>query len=303
MDPFNTLAPSNTPAAVRLNRHYRNLSLVLLLCGTWLFWASHFHSLFDLIQEYGRFVFLGITGAVFANSTGAGGGVIFIPVFSSLGFTETQSVATSFMIQCFGMTAGAISWSVHYRRQHHQDNLWLSLIKTSSFTAIFSVLGLWTSQLLQLNSPSSLHTSFSIFSIVLGIAIIISSKSSTQITRAIMPVDFLWLAVIGYFGGIITAWLSVGVGELVVIYLLLRGICAKMAVAIGVIVSAITVWSASPIHIFSTNSQALYELVLFAGPGAILGGMLARKLVLLLSVKVLKLFFSTWIILTGIVML
>lgn len=303
MDPFNTLAPSNTPAAVRLNRHYRNLSLVLLLCGTWLFWASHFHSLFDLIQEDGRFVFLGITGAVFANSTGAGGRVIFIPVFSSLGFTETQSVATSFMIQCFGMTAGAISWSVHYRRQHHQDNLWLSLIKTSSFTAIFSVLGLWTSQLLQLNSPSSLHTSFSIFSIVLGIAIIISSKSSTQITRAIMPVDFLWLAVIGYFGGIITAWLSVGVGELVVIYLLLRGICAKMAVAIGVIVSAITVWSASPIHIFSTNSQALYELVLFAGPGAILGGMLARKLALLLPVKVLKLFFSTWIILTGIVML
>lgn len=118
-----------------------------------------------------------------------------------------------------------------------------------------------------------------------------------------MPVDFLWLAVIGYFGGIITAWLSVGVGELVVIYLLLRGICAKMAVAIGVIVSAITVWSASPIHIFSTNSQALYELVLFAGPGAILGGMLARKLALLLPVKVLKLFFSTWIILTGIVML
>lgn len=303
MDPFNTLAPSNTQAAVRLNRHYQNLSLVLLLCGTWLFWASHFHSLFDLIQEYGRFVFLGITGAVFANSTGAGGGVIFIPVFSSLGFTEIQSVATSFMIQCFGMTAGAISWSVHYRRQHHQDNLWLSLIKTSSFTAIFSVLGLWSSQLLQLNSPSSLHTSFSIFSIVLGIAIIISSKSSTQITRAIMPVDFLWLAVIGYFGGIITAWLSVGVGELVVIYLLLRGICAKMAVAIGVIVSAITVWSASPIHIFSTNSQALYELVLFAGPGAILGGMLARKLALLLPVKVLKLFFSTWIILTGIVML
>lgn len=303
MDPFNTLAPSNTPAAVRLNRHYRNLSLILLLGGTWLFWASHFHSLFDLIQEYGRFVFLGITGAVFANSTGAGGGVIFIPVFSSLGFTETQSVATSFMIQCFGMTAGAISWSVHYRRQHHLDNLWLSLIKTSSFTAIFSVLGLWTSQLLQLNSPSSLHTSFSIFSIVLGIAIIISSKSSTQITRTIMSVDFLWLAVIGYFGGIITAWLSVGVGELVVIYLLLRGICAKMAVAIGVIVSAITVWSASPIHIFSANSQALYELVLFAGPGAIIGGMLARKLALLLPVKVLKLFFSTWIILTGIVML
>ncbi|GIU39948.1 hypothetical protein TUM4637_42120 [Shewanella hafniensis] len=76
-----------------------------------------------------------------------------------------------------------------------------------------------------------------------------------------------------------------------------------MAVATGVVVSAITVWSASPIHIFSTNSQALFELVLFAGPGAVIGGLLARKLALYLPVKVLKLFFSIWIILTGVVML
>ncbi|MEI8600615.1 hypothetical protein P4S55_05730 [Shewanella sp. PP-Sp27a-2] len=67
--------------------------------------------------------FLGITGAIFANSTGAGGGggVIFIPVFSSLSFSESQSVATSFMIQCFGMTAGAISWSLHYKKRHRED--------------------------------------------------------------------------------------------------------------------------------------------------------------------------------------
>ncbi|WP_346729595.1 sulfite exporter TauE/SafE family protein [Shewanella sp. NKUCC01_JLK] len=255
------------------------------------------------MQEYGRFVFLGITGAIFANSTGAGGGVIFIPVFSSLNFSESQSVSTSFMIQCFGMTAGAISWSLHYKKHHREDDAWSGFVKASLLAAFFSVLGFWSSQLLQLNSPSSLHTSFSIFSIVLGIAIIISSKSSTQITRSIMPVDFLWLALIGYFGGIITAWLSVGVGELVVIYLMIRGLCAKMAVATGVVVSAITVWSASPIHIFPTNSHALFELVLFAGPGAIIGGLLARKLALFLPVKVLKLFFSIWIILTGSVML
>lgn len=303
MSPLNTLVPSNTQSAPRLTRHYRNLSLILLLCGAWLFWASHFHSPFDLIQEYGRFIFLGITGAIFANSTGAGGGVIFIPVFSSLNFSESQSVATSFMIQCFGMTAGAISWSLHYKKRHREDAAWSGFVKAALLTAFFSVLGFWSSQLLQLNSPSSLHTSFSIFSIVLGIAIVISSKSSTPITRAIRPVDFLWLALIGYFGGIITAWLSVGVGELVVIYLMLRGLCAKMAVATGVIVSAITVWSASPIHIFSTNSHALFELVLFAGPGAVIGGLLARKLALYLPVKVLKLFFSIWIILTGSVML
>ena len=76
-----------------------------------------------------------------------------------------------------------------------------------------------------------------------------------------------------------------------------------MAVAIGVVVSAITVWSASPIHVFSSDSHALFELVLFAGPGEIIGGLLARKLALFLPVKTLKLFFSSWIILTGFVMI
>jgi len=57
---------------------------------------------------------LGVVGAVFANLSGAGGGVVFIPVFSELGLTESQSVATSFAIQSFGMTAGAITWSLYY---------------------------------------------------------------------------------------------------------------------------------------------------------------------------------------------
>jgi uncharacterized membrane protein YfcA len=55
--------------------------------------------------------------------------------------------------------------------------------------------------------------------------------------------------------------------------------------------------------VFSDHSHALYELVLFAGPGAIIGGLLARKLALYLPVKTLKLFFASWIILTGSVML
>lgn len=284
-------------------QYYRSLTILFLLSSAWIVWLFQFAQPIALIKEYGKFVFLGVTGAIFANSTGAGGGVIFIPVFSSLDFTETQSVSTSFMIQCFGMTAGAISWSGYYRRHHHQDKTWSGFIPSILLAVTCSVLGLWSSQLWQLNSPSSLHTSFSLFSIVLGIAIIISNQRHTLQSHRLNALDYCWLAIIGYLGGIITAWLSVGVGELLVIYLMLRGVCAKMAVAIGVVVSAITVWSASPIYVFSSSSHALFELVLFAGPGAIIGGLLARKLALFLPVKTLKLFFSSWIILTGSVML
>ncbi|EGM69138.1 protein of unknown function DUF81 [Shewanella sp. HN-41] len=75
-----------------------------------------------------------------------------------------------------------------------------------------------------------------------------------------------------------------------------------MAIATGVVVSAVTVWSASPVHLAS-SSDANFYLVLFAGPGAIIGGLLARKLALYLPVIKLKLFFSSWIILTGAAML
>ncbi|WP_259366763.1 sulfite exporter TauE/SafE family protein [Colwellia sp. BRX8-7] len=66
------------------------------------------------IREYGVFSFIGLLGGIFANSTGAGGGVVFIPLFNQLNFTEQQSIATSFAIQCFGMTAGAFTWWFHY---------------------------------------------------------------------------------------------------------------------------------------------------------------------------------------------
>ncbi|AGH43879.1 hypothetical protein C427_1770 [Paraglaciecola psychrophila 170] len=41
-----------------------------------LFWQTQPLS---LIQEYAGFAFLGLLGAIFANATGAGGGVVFVP--------------------------------------------------------------------------------------------------------------------------------------------------------------------------------------------------------------------------------
>ena len=63
-----------------------------------------------LFVQYAGFTFLGILGAVFANATGAGGGVVFVPFFNQMGLSPSATVATSFAIQCFGMTAGAVTW-------------------------------------------------------------------------------------------------------------------------------------------------------------------------------------------------
>jgi uncharacterized membrane protein YfcA len=107
--------------------------------------------------------------------------------------------------------------------------------------------------------------------------------------------DYCAIISIGLFGGAITAWLSVGVGELLVIYLILRRFDINMAVAAAVVVSAISVWF-SIVHL---HDEVYWQVVLFAGPGAIVGGIFAKSLVTHLSAIKLKLFFASWLLISG----
>lgn len=245
--------------------------------------------------------FLGIIGAIFANLSGAGGGVVFIPVFNYLGFSDGQSLSTSFTIQCFGMTAGAIVWSRHYYQNFTADNNWQAFLPIIFLTAIMSVIGLWTAYSGVIKPPSSLGNIFSVFSILLGIALLLqlflvkqSDKNRTQLST----VDYALLILVGYFGGLITAWLSVGVGELLVFFLIIRGFHITMAIAAAVVVTAITVWSASIEHLW-LNSQTVWQVAMFAGPGAIVGGILAKTLAAKISTTRLKLLLALWILFMG----
>lgn len=250
--------------------------------------------------DYAVFSLLGVAGAIFANSTGAGGGVIFIPFFNQLAFTEQQAIGTSIAIQCFGMTSGALTWWFHYRQQKTDLILWQGFKRIIVITSIASVLGIWLIYGFDIKAQSSLPYSFSWFSLILGLSILLIVfwvKPQRERSQLIF-VDWIAFIVIGLFGGVITAWLSVGVGELLAIYLILRRFDVTMAVAAAVVVSAITVWSAIGQHTL-IEYNIYWQVVFFAGPGAILGGVLAKTLVTHLSARRLKLFFSFWLLLTG----
>lgn len=252
-----------------------------------------FHDLFD----YWLFSFLGVVGAIFANATGAGGGVVFIPMFTQLGFTEQQSIATSFAIQCFGMTAGAVTWSHLYYTQKLDLRLWQGFKRIISVTSVSAVLGLTGVFLFQASSPASLHSSFSWFSFLLGLFIILSVffiKPHRDRSK-IYYHDYIAFICLGIFGGALTAWLSVGVGELLVIYLILRRFDINMAVAAAVVVSAVSVWSA----IWHVHQSVYWQVLVFAGPGAALGGIFAKTLVAHMSATRLKLFFAVWLLISG----
>ncbi|MEW6989258.1 sulfite exporter TauE/SafE family protein [Colwelliaceae bacterium 6441] len=258
--------------------------------------------LFEQITDYGLFSLLGVLGAIFANSTGAGGGVVFIPAFNELAFSEQQAIATSFAIQCFGMTAGAITWWFHYKAEKTELRLWQGFKRIISVGALSGVLGLWFVYGTGTNTPSSLHQNFSWFSLVLGLFIVATvffAKPSRERSQ-IYFFDYIALITIGLFGGAVTAWLSVGIGELLAIYLILRRFDISMAVAAAVIVSALTVWAAIWQHTL-VSFQVYWQVVIFAGPGAVLGGIFAKTLVTYLSATRLKLFFAFWLLVIGLV--
>lgn len=271
-----------------------------LVC--WLLLLTLSPLMFSQISEYGLFSLLGVLGAIFANSTGAGGGVVFIPAFNELAFSEQQSIATSFAIQCFGMTAGAITWWFHYRTEKTELRLWQGFKRIIAVCSISGVLGIWLVYGSDSHAPSTLHQNFSWFSLILGLFIVITVffvKPSRERSQIIL-FDYIALISIGLFGGAITAWLSVGIGELLAIYLILRRFDISMAVAAAVIVSAFTVWAAIGQHTL-VSFQVYWQVAIFAGPGAVLGGIFAKTLVTHLSATRLKLFFAFWLLVIGMV--
>lgn len=280
----------------------RQSCFILLFLSFWVFLFLIAPQPFIELVEYGQFFFLGITGAIFANSTGAGGGVVFIPLFNQMGFSDIQAIATSFGIQCFGMTAGAITWCHHYQTQKTDLRLWQGFKRIIGLCSVGSVIGLWLVYSWSISPPASLHHNFSWFSLLLGVAIITTvyfvkpRRETSKLTKS----DWLILFLISLFGGAVTAWLSVGIGELVAIYLILRRFDITMAVSVAVVISAITVWAGIWQHTL-IDFQVYWQVVLFAGPGAILGGVFAKTLVTLLSATRLKLFFALWLLVIGLI--
>ncbi|GAA0858227.1 hypothetical protein GCM10009114_27030 [Aliiglaciecola litoralis] len=258
-----------------------------------------------LLIEYGAFTLLGILGAIFANATGAGGGVVFVPFFNQLNFDSSTTVATSFAIQCCGMTAGAVTWWAFYRKNQIHNPDWREVSRALTLTVPFSIVGIIVAQTVQFSQggvgeADQLHFAFGIFSILLAFAIFASLPllNNAQFTQAFSKTDILVLPVVSLFGGVITAYLSIGVGELIAVYLIMRRFNVTFAIAVAVILSAFSVWASIGFHALILNS-VYWPVVMFAGAGAIIGGVLAKYVVLYFTAKHLKIFFAGWIFLLG----
>lgn len=269
----------------------------------------------DLLRRLWFLPGVGVVGAIIANASGTGGGVVFVPVFNALrdfgtmALDPLQVVAVSMGIQSFGMSLGALRWTDRLYHQHEPAPLeartaprdyWL----VCALVLALSLPALLATQRLVIFDPHDVLLGYKTFSILLGTALIVATwtinRSVTERAR-LAPVDWAMLALIAVPGGAITALFSVGIGELVAFYLFLRHYPMVLCVGTACIISAVSCIAGLAWHVEAGTVQ--WEVVLLAAPGAMIGAFLARPIALRLGARRLKTAGGAWIVVSALYLL
>ena len=270
---------------------------------------------FDLSQlgMFWPFGGLGLAGALVANSTGVGGGVVFVPAFSllresgAMDLSPAQAVGISFAIQCFGMSVGSLTWLNRFYRPEAAGGD--ALLRPLLWRILALVLATGLPALLVMQHVIAVDADiafllFKLFSIALGSALLLQLALSRYVggDRTVLDrIDLVAILGIGIAGGSATAMFSVGTGELLALYLFLRRFPLDICVATAVIASAISVLTGLGLHLQA--GYLVWEILIFAAPAVMLGGFLARRLAHWLGAFRLKLATGIWIISSSAILL
>ncbi|MEL7690630.1 sulfite exporter TauE/SafE family protein [Citromicrobium bathyomarinum] len=260
---------------------------------------------------------VGTLGAIIANTSGTGGGVVFVPVFNALrehgimALDPLHVVAASMGIQSFGMTMGALRWS---DRLLHQPPVapgsQTAPVQARDFALVvaavlaLSLPAMLATQRLAAFDAQAVLAGYKSFSILLGLALIATTwtvnRERPERTR-LAPVDLVALLLLAAPGGAITALFSVGIGELVALYLFIRHYPVLLCTGAACVISAISVIAGSVWHVNAGTMP--WEVVVLAAPGAVLGAFFARPIALWLGARRLKTLDGSWIVLSAIYLL
>lgn len=251
-------------------------------------------------------VVVGVCGALVANATGIGGGVVFVPTFNALEMNPDHIVGTSIAIQCFGMSMGALTYlsrrSIRFLPRLEQGGT--SRISSPEIIVIVVVsclLGFALTTEGGFRPDLPLQVIFKVLSLALLAAMFLTKDIRIFGGRSInRGLDTIALIGIGVVGGAFVGWISIGVGELLAVYLMLRGVRAIEAVGLSVVVTSLSV-----LLIYGLLPGALAadnDVSLIVATGALLGGVLAPILLEKLGERRVKWFCGFWIMMSAIMM-
>ena len=258
---------------------------------------------------------IGILGAIIANTSGTGGGVVFIPVFNALrelgrlDLSPVQIVGASMAIQSFGMTMGALRWGDRLLHQPapaagHAYVRLPDFALVAGGVLLLSLPVMLATQRVARFDQQDVLVAYKLFSIALGLALIATTWTVNR-TRPerdrLSRTDLVAVMLLAIPGGFLTALFSVGVGELVALYLFIRHYPVLLCTGAACLISSISVLAGVVWHI--EIGHIPWEVVLLAGPGAAVGGFMARPIALWLGARRLKTLDGSWIVLSALYLL
>ncbi|WP_425100853.1 sulfite exporter TauE/SafE family protein [Tropicibacter sp. S64] len=242
---------------------------------------------------------VGVAGALVANSTGIGGGVVFVPAFDRLGLPQPEIVGTSLLIQSFGMSMGALTFLARRRAEgpvpgslSSRDYRMIALL-----AVVPGVLGAVAATHGGVRPDLPIKMIYKAISLLLVVLIIGSSLTRFRGDGRFSPMlDGPMLLGLGLLGGLFVGWISIGVGELVGVYLLLRGFRTSEAIGLAVLITALTVLGLQATHFPGVRADVSFGLMVTLGalPGAFLAPMLLQKV----GAHRVKAFCAFWIVLS-----
>jgi len=245
---------------------------------------------------------IGVIAAIIANTSGTGGGVVFVSMFNALrewrvmDLQPLQVVGVSMAILSFGMTMGALRWTDRLFHQPPPDRLNAAVNPCDFFTVVGTVLALSLPALLLTQRATAFDQhavlmSYKVFSIMLGLALIATTWTvnrqrveNARLAKGDLAV-LLLCAVLGR---------DRRTGRAVSLHPPLSrpamhrsGLCD--------LVDKHDRWK----RLAYRGGTIAWEVVLLAAPGAMLGGFLARPIALWLGARRLKTLDGTWIVLSA----
>lgn len=218
-----------------------------------------------LLAKNWPIVLIAFVSATVANATAVGGGFIFLPLFSfAYSLSPVASLKLALSTQAFGMSSGALGWSK-------------SLIDFRYFKygAITGILGMLIGTFIIKPDPNLIHGIFGYASILVGIGIFIEilylSKSKKNKTQELTNSSVIEYSAFAFIGGLITAWTSIGIGEVVALWMLFRA-KENMVKCVATGVAVLAICSISGLVFHTIEGGIAWDYLWFTAPGVILGG-------------------------------
>ena len=267
------------PVFMSVTSVIRECGFALLVVVLWLLCVSIFVDDFTtLLSQYWPVSIIAFFSAAVANATAVGGGFIFLPLFTFYyGLSDASSLKLALSTQAFGMTSGALSWPLSIIQ-------WRPLLGACVFSGVGMLLGTFY----WLPAGGEIHFYFGIVSVVLGLAIISeialshTRRKSDSITlegTTIKRNKYQWLLflVLCFGGGIINAWVSIGIGEVVALYLIYiwrHNLTEAISTGVATLAFCSLLGFVSHAHLGGIP----WDYLTFTSVGVILGGRLGARL-------------------------